>query len=144
MASRADLTDDLMTAICEQIAAGKSLRSQLADFDITNGTFFRAVEANAQWAEQYARAREAQADTLADEIVDIADDARSDDDPASRRLRVEARKWVAAKLRPKRWGDRTVVEHDGAVQHKHALDMTALSADQLRALASIQIKDEER
>lgn len=70
----------------------------------------------------YARAREEQADTLADEIIAIADESpalamergRDDEDAILKvdgaavqhqRLRVEARKWVAAKLKPKKYGE---------------------------------------
>ncbi len=70
----------------------------------------------------YARAREDQADTLADEIVAIADEpaagkktttkANGDVETVEgdmiehRRLRVDARKWTAAKLKPKKYGER--------------------------------------
>ena len=142
--ARANLTDTLMAEICNQIAAGKSLRSQLAETGISNGHFFASIEANSAWAEQYVRARETQADTLADQIVEIADDAVTDPDAASRRLRIDARKWVAAKLRPKRWGDSVTVAHEGAVEHKHSLDFTGLTAEQLRAIASVQIKETDK
>lgn len=71
------------------------------------------------------RAREAQADTLADEILDIADDATNDfmmteqglkydgDSVQRSRLRVDSRKWLAGKLRPKKYGDKIETEHTG-------------------------------
>lgn len=71
---------------------------------------------------QYARAREAQAIMMADEIIAIADDGTNDymtitkgdveynvenrEVTSRSKLRVEARKWVAAKLLPKKYGDR--------------------------------------
>ena len=54
--------------------------------------------------EQYARAREEQADHHADEIITIADDESIE--PNSRKIMVDARKWVASKLKPKRYGDK--------------------------------------
>ncbi|MRT15310.1 hypothetical protein GJV07_24135 [Enterobacteriaceae bacterium RIT711] len=73
--------------------------------------------------QQYARAREVQAEILAEEIIEIADDSSGDvfvDDDgreqtnhervARSRLRVDARKWYASKLAPKRYGDR--IQHD--------------------------------
>ena len=62
----------------------------------------------------YARAREAQADTLADEIIHIgmtttAKTAHRD------RIRMDAFKWAAAKLGPKKYGDRHQVEHAGKI-----------------------------
>jgi hypothetical protein len=65
----------------------------------------------------YAHAREAQADLLAAEILEIADDSSGDiitnKDGSTRldrefvaraRLRVDARKWMASKLAPKKYG----------------------------------------
>jgi 16S rRNA G1207 methylase RsmC len=72
----------------------------------------------------YARAREEQADTLADEIAALADEEPRmvvDDKGVARidsawvqwqKNRVEARKWVAAKLKPKKWGERIQVAGD--------------------------------
>lgn len=62
--------------------------------------------------DQYARAREDQADTYADQMVEIAD---TEDDPQRARVRIDARKWVSSKLRPKRYGDRLDLNHGGNV-----------------------------
>lgn len=117
--------------ICEKLAEGRSLRSICLSGDMPGAaTVFRwlADERFSAFREQYARAREAQADALFDEILDIADDGRNDwmerqgDDgtagwkengEAIRRsqLRVDARKWMAGKLRPKKYGDSTTIRH---------------------------------
>lgn len=69
----------------------------------------------------YVRAREDQADTLADQIVAIADEQAEvikedgsafDPDVQRDRLRVEARKWVAAKLKPKKYGEKLELGSD--------------------------------
>ena len=67
-----------------------------------------------EFSEQYTRAREAQAELWADEVVSISDEAVTAADNVkvqAARLRVDARKWVAAKLLPKRYGDK--VQHTG-------------------------------
>jgi len=61
----------------------------------------------AEFSEQYARARERRAEVLADEILDIADKA---EDAQIARLQVDARKWAASKLDPKRYGDRLDID----------------------------------
>lgn len=78
----------------------------------------------------YARARDDQADTLADQIIDIADtplqgvktktdangkviETTEGDMIEHRRLQVDARKWIAAKLKPRRYGERLNTEHTG-------------------------------
>lgn len=90
-------------------------------------TVFRWLRLEEGFSEQYTRAKEEQADTLADEIVEIADEREGraivageesvvvfDSTAVARnRLRVEARKWVAAKLKPKRYGDKQAIEHTG-------------------------------
>jgi hypothetical protein len=73
--------------------------------------------------DRYARAREEQADKLFREIIEIADDASGDyvttsdgkrivdhENIQRSRLRVDARKWAAARLAPKKYGDR--ISHD--------------------------------
>jgi hypothetical protein len=72
----------------------------------------------------YARAREDQADTNADEILKIADEmppeytdekGRTTIDQtylAWQKQRIEARKWTAAKLKPRKYGDRLALGGD--------------------------------
>lgn len=121
-----DFTQDIADAICEGLIEGRSLRSIcLADDMPSASTVCRWLGANEEFREQYAQARDAQADTLADEIVDIADDKSFDtvtDENGNERpntewitrsrLRVDARKWVAAKLKPKKYGDKTLIGSD--------------------------------
>lgn len=85
--------------------------------------------------EQYARAREMQADCLVDEILEISDDGtndwmerRSEDEKGAgvgtgwilngehvqrSRLRVDSRKWFASKVFPKKYGDKIQAEVTG-------------------------------
>lgn len=84
-------------------------------------TVMRWLESNEAFREQYARAREAQADHFVDEIIEIADSPNATTnpqtgevearDPQRDRLRVDARKWVASRLAPKKYGDR--ITHAG-------------------------------
>jgi hypothetical protein len=58
-----------------------------------------------------SRAREEQADKFFREIIEIADAPAADNVQVARaRLRVDARKWAAARLAPKKYGDH--VSHD--------------------------------
>lgn len=118
--------------ICERIAGGESLRAICDDEALpAMSTVFKWLAEDEKFSEQYARAREAQADALFDDILTIADDGRNDwmertnadgesigwreNGEALRRsqLRVEARKWMASKLLPKKYGDRITQEHVG-------------------------------
>lgn len=81
-----------------------------------------------EFSAQYAQAKIKQADLLAEEIIDIADDATNDwmeslsDDEQSdgwrfnsehfqrSRLRIDTRKWLASKLLPKQYGDQRQID----------------------------------
>lgn len=75
-------------------------------------TVRRWLMGNEAFRAQYAYAREEQADTYADEIVRIAD---SEPDSNRARVRIDARKWVAGKLRPKVYGDKVGLEASGSL-----------------------------
>lgn len=119
-------SNEIFDRICERIANGESLRSICEDDDMpTRSSFLRwlADEKNADLRDRYARAREAQADRIFDEILEIADDARNDwmetengpvlnqEHVQRSRLRIDARKWMAGKLRPKVYGDKVDLTH---------------------------------
>lgn len=121
-------TQQVADAICEQLAYGQSLRAICASEDMpSKTTVMRWLAANAAFRDQYACAREQQADAYADEIVQISDEAdvsiKHDGEDvrlaldstavARNRLRVDARKWVASKLAPKKYGDRIAQEITG-------------------------------
>lgn len=88
---------------------------------------FRWLQSNQSFREQYALAREVQADSWADDIIEIADDSSGDTivDPESgnerfnseyaarSRIRVDTRKWLMARMAPKKYGDKITQEHTG-------------------------------
>lgn len=91
-------------------------------------TFYRWMNSHPELRELYARAKDDQLDLIEDEILEIADDATNDfmeietkkgtkvvfDKEAVMRsnLRIEARKWLMGKLKPKKYGDRTTLAGD--------------------------------
>ncbi len=125
-----EFTQEIADIICERIAEGESLRSICRDDDMPScGTVCKWLSKRPIFVEQYARARDAQADVIFDEILDISDNpvigittkTNSDggvettegDMIAHRRLQIDARKWMAGKLRPKKYGDKTTIESTG-------------------------------
>lgn len=126
-------TEEVGDAICERIALGESVRSICDDEAMPSmSTVFKWLRDNEAFSQQYARAREVQADALFDDIIDIADDGRNDwmekrnsdgenigwqeNGEALRRsqLRIDARKWMAGKLRPKKYGEKlALTDGDG-------------------------------
>jgi methionine synthase II (cobalamin-independent) len=110
MARPSDFTQEMADHICERLSEGESLRSICNDMDFPGKTtVFRWLSTNKEFRDQYARARECQADAIADEILNIADEA---EDAGKARVQIDARKWLAGKLRPKVYGDKLAVGGD--------------------------------
>ncbi len=121
-------TPQLASLICERMARGESLRSICAAEDMPDESTVRlwAVTDRDGFATQYAHAREAQMDALAEDILAIADDSAGDirvdadghEAPNHElvqraRLRVDTRKWIMSKIAPKRYGDKITQELTG-------------------------------
>lgn len=110
-----DYNQQIADTICEQLSEGKSLRSICLSNDMPNkATVFRWLNKHEEFSDQYARAREEQAEVYADEITSIADECEDDAvKVAKARLQIDARKWTASKLKPKKYGDKVTNEHSG-------------------------------
>ena len=130
-----DYTKDMADNICEKIANGRSLRSICAEDGVPPmKTIYRWLEANEEFRHQYARAREKQADYFAEEIIEIADSAEAESAAVSKaKLQIDARKWAASKIAPKKYGDKTeldVKSSDGSMRPSVRID-----AEEYRKLA---------
>jgi hypothetical protein len=122
-----DYTQETASLICERLVEGESLRSICRDEAMPAiRTVFLWLGKHEAFMQQYAHARESQADTYADEIIDIADDGSGDwiidsdgnkrvdqDCIARSRLRVDSRKWIASKLKSKKYGEKVEQTHVG-------------------------------
>lgn len=120
---------EIADEICEAIASGGALYrlcKERAGFP-HESTVYDWLERHKEFAEKYARARERQQDRRVDEIIAIADE---DDDPNRARVRIDARKWAASKLAPKKYGDRVTQEISGEMNHKVSrIELVALTPD---------------
>lgn len=127
-----EFSKEVFDKICERIAGGESLREICEAGEMPSKTAvlnWLDDDDGSGLVDQYARAREAQAEHYASEIIEIADDARNDwmerngeDDEGYElngehiqrsKLRIDARKWVASKLAPKKYGDTSKLEVTG-------------------------------
>jgi hypothetical protein len=135
-------TPELAAAICERIAHGESLVAISGEPDMPSyPTIMEWLKANNDFEAMYRQAKEDQADTLADEIIAIADsvkDAGPTDSAKvnAARLRVDARKWVAAKLKPKVYGERVEAALSGMATVEH----TITDEDRAKALEALVIR----
>jgi hypothetical protein len=112
--------DQLWPAILEQIGAGSSLSAIARQPGAPSYAWMKqALRENEELRKRYQDACDDRADLLAEDIERLADEEIPEglDGPGRsawvqrQRLRVDARKWTASKLRPKQWGDRLITEH---------------------------------
>lgn len=153
-------TEELGLEICERLAHGEPLTKICkSDHMPYVSTVYRWLLKEKSFCDIYARAREDQADTMADEIAVIADET-PDTEPVLdkegniiemrlhsayvqwQKNRVDARKWVASKLKPKKYGDRQILAGDKEapveIKHSNILDETILNLER-----KLQLQNEE-
>jgi hypothetical protein len=133
-------TQAIAQYICAELVKGRSLRSVCTDPGMPSAECVVGWELRDHegFREQYVRAREAQAVVHADEIIEILDmkptqivitrpDGTTElkDDPANvnwLKNRADGRKWIAARMRPKVYGDKIDVTGDLRLDIGSALD----------------------
>lgn len=99
-------TPELGDLILNKLIAGESMRKLCAHEDMPDrGTVVRWLAEHPDFAAKYAHAREAQADTMDDLILEEAEKVTPETAAASR-VKIDAYKWRAAKLKPKVYGDK--------------------------------------
>lgn len=120
MARPSDYTDETAELICEEIAQGAALYRLCERDDMpAERTVYQWLERFPEFAQKYTRARDRQQDREVDHIVVIADEA---EDANLARLRIDARKWRASKLAPKKYGDKMELGGSLNITHEQALD----------------------
>jgi hypothetical protein len=125
--------------LCEQISEGKSLSTAIkAEGMPSYQLVMLMLRNNPEFRTMYEKAVESRADRLAEEIIELADQEMPDglEGPMAsawvqqKRMQVDARKWVASKLKPKTYGDRI----DVAVTDNRISVMDALKEAKQRVL----------
>ena len=116
-------TEEVAGEICERMMQGKGLLQICSNEGMPDRvTVYRWLDANESFRNRYARAREAQMDFYAEQILAISFDESGDiliDQDGDRskavanhakvqrdRLKVDSLKWTASRLFPKRYGDK--------------------------------------
>jgi len=116
-------TDQMANLICIRLAEGESLNKICKEEGMPDkATVFRWLATDASFCDKYARARELQAETQFDELIDIVDqppelsyvtgkdgeliEVKFDSSyVAWMKLRVDTRKWTAARMAPKKYAE---------------------------------------
>lgn len=150
MARPTKYTNILSDKICELIATTSlSTKSICEVCDIDYATVKRWIaDEKHTFCAKYVRAKEKQIEHLAEEILDISDDGSNDlmrltkangeeyeaenKEVTSRsKLRVDSRKWLLSKLKPKKYGDKLELSGDGQNPIVHAV----LTADEIKQIS---------
>ena len=103
-------TQEVGKQICDYVAQGVSMKAICEMLRIGHDTPYKWLESDPQFATEYDRAKQISAEFMAEELKDLADDETLD--PRSRQIRIETRKWLAGKLKPRKWGDKTILSND--------------------------------
>lgn len=114
--------DSIVNKIIHRIRQGRSIVKICAELGIGESTVYDWLKDKdkLEFQEKYARAKEDSADYLADELLEIADNELTD--VQSRRIRIDTRKWIASKLKAKKYGDSTQIKLADADGNKFSLD----------------------
>jgi len=126
-----DYSVELAAIICERLASGDSLRTVCKADDMpAPRTVFMWLGKFPEFVQQYEKAKQEAADALVEEMLDIADNGTNDwmeihdkdgecvgykvngEHVQRSRLRVDARKWIASKLKPKKYGEALTLKGD--------------------------------
>lgn len=144
-----EYTEALAEEICSRIIQGEPLVRICRDDHMPHVvTVYRWLSRFNNFRNMYTQAKEEQADTLAEEIQDIADQMPMEKTDGNgntsfdaayinwMRLRVDARKWVAAKLKPRKYGDRVALagDEDNPLKVEASIEAKGLFNELLHAI----------
>lgn len=132
-----EYTEEEGSAICAWIASGKSLNRYCIEHGRSHVTVYRWLRERAEFQSMYSQAHEDRADTLVDEMMEIADEsanATSVEAVSAAKLRVETRRWIAQKMRAQKYGDKVEVKQTGAV----SINIGINSKPQQKAMETVQ------
>ena len=147
-------SDALANDICTRLGLGQSLRKICLDEDMPSlRSVMSWLTTKPDFLQQYTRAREIQAETQFDELIDIVDQppelARIVDKNgelievkfdssyvAWMKLRVDTRKWTAARMAPKKYGEQKTAEetNDLTVIDVNVRDMMDVAVKRLELI----------
>lgn len=108
------LSQQQQAQVLEHIASGKPLKQYLAHKAgerVSYQSFYRTLKDDPTFRALHVQARQDQGDSISDEMLSIIHRVISGDlDPAQARAAMDGIKWLAARLNPRQWQERTKVE----------------------------------
>jgi hypothetical protein len=105
---------DIAEQILGRIENGESVRRICQEDGMPSvSTVMLWLADHEDFRSRYTRAKQIQVEAMEEELLEFADERA--EDPQRSRLQVETRKWLLAKLIPKKYGDKIDVAHGGEV-----------------------------
>lgn len=140
---------ELASELCALLAMGLSIRSACKGANMPSvATVYNWLARYPEFVEQYTRAKSDAADAMAEDIMDIADDSSNDymemtynDQTITRlnqeniqrsKLRIETRRWLMSKYKPKKYGDKLDLTTGGEQLPTPLLGSLTRSAPEIR------------
>lgn len=112
-------TKRIAAKLCSQISTGMSLRKVCKSKKMpSTASVYIWFSKHPEFIEQYARAKVDSADADQDRLDEIAEGTLEGRyDPKAARVAADIIKWSASKKKPKKYGDRTTLSHEGSISY---------------------------
>jgi len=109
--------DPRVRELCVLLGSGITYRAACRKMQIDHGQMYRLTQRDANSRRVYSHARARLAGQLADETVEIADGIKDAEPVRAAQAAIASRQWLASKLDPATFGDRSkvAIEHTGSV-----------------------------
>ena len=97
------MTKQQAREVMKRIVDGMNLSQAIAATGGSMSAFYSVMKNDIDLQREYAWAREMRSETMAEEVIEIAD---TEPDAQKARNRMDARRWYASKMKPEKYGDR--------------------------------------
>ena len=129
------ITPEIIDRILERLGHGEPIARTAPQEGTSEAAFYSAINRNPDYAERYAQARREQADALFGKILIEAEECDGTQEGFNRaRIRIDAYKWICAKINPAKYSDKAQIAVTGADGGPLAIAATAASVQEIKAV----------
>lgn len=140
-------TEEKALEICEMVADGQSINkiSKMPGMP-ARSTILKWFRDVPEFSDMYIRAKEIGFEVLADEIIDLADAPENikKEELNRHHLMIETRKWLLAKLQPRKYGERLTQEIVGDANNPvHVEQRTHMSVEEYKIARREMLEEDD-
>ncbi len=137
-----DYTEELGNTICDMFSHGASMKEVSAEIGFNPSSVYLWLSKNQEFSDKYARAKADGQEAEMEGLKEIADKVLDKTyEPQQARVAADILKWRVSKLAPKKYGEKSQIEHTGTMG---LTDMTEEALKQkLKELEDEQNDDKE-